>query len=109
MGKKIKINIKSVIYLLNVDDILYCEAEEQGSAIHKADHSIDHIDANINDLERKLRAYYFWRTDAKHLVNLKCLEEVPSKSGELTLIDKSKIPIDKTRKKNLLEALNDLH
>ncbi len=109
MSQKVKINIKSLIYIFTIDDILYCEANSKGSTIHHIDKSIEHIDANINDLERKLNAYYFWRTDSKHLVNLNCLEEVADNSSELTLIDKSKIPIDKMRKRSLIEALNDFH
>lgn len=108
MGQKVKINIRSVIYMLTVDDILYCEASHKGSTIHKIDHTVEHIDASINDLERKLNAYCFWRSDLKHLVNLNCLEEVPEDRSELTLIDKSIIPVDKRRKRNLLDALNDL-
>lgn len=110
MSAKVKLRVKNVVYILSVDDIIYCESDSNGSLIHKFDHTSEHIDANINELERKLNAHFFWRTDGSHLVNLNCLEEIPADDNtELTLIDKSKVPIDIIKRKKLLKALEDLH
>lgn len=110
MSAKVKLRVKNIIYVLSVDDIIYCESDDSGSLIHKFDHTSEHINANLNELERKLNEHFFWRTDGTHLVNLNCLEEIPADDKEeLTLIDKSKVPIDKTKRKNLIEALEELH
>lgn len=109
MSKNIKLKVKNVIYILTIDDIIYCQSDQTGTKIYKLDHSSEHINANINELERKLISHYFWRTDSTHLINLNCLEEIPSdENTKLTLIDKSKIPIDKLKRKNLIKALEEL-
>lgn len=109
MSSKVKVRIQNIIYVLSVDDIIYCESNDSGSTIHKLDHTTEHINASINELERKLSAHFFWRTDGAHLVNLNCLEEIPEDDNtKLTLIDKSKVPIEKTKRKSLIEALEEL-
>lgn len=76
---KIRFNTRTGFILLNVREILYCEAERNYTKIHKTYDGYEMISANLSEVEKKLDGNGFWRVNRSYLVNSDYVSEVDRK------------------------------
>jgi two-component system LytT family response regulator len=76
---KIRFNTRAGFILLDVRDILYCEAERNYTKIYKTYNRYEMISANLLEVEKKLDGNGFWRVNRSYLVNSDYVSEVDRK------------------------------
>ncbi len=85
-----------------IDDILYAETDRRHIMIHTMNHNIDST-MTMREVEDTLKNYLFFRCHTSYLVSLQKIKSIGLQ--DLELIDGTKIPVSKHRRKDLKEKL----
>lgn len=109
--KEKKIVLKSLddIHLVNVSDIIRCEADTSYTRFFLNNGSAITISNNLKEYDELLVDYNFFRVHHSHLVNLN--EIVKFRKGQascLLMSDGSEVPVSSRKKERLIEKFNSL-
>lgn len=87
-----------------VNDIIYCKANGAYTEIYFADGTVFLTSNLLKDIEEKLRDANFYRINRTYLANLNHCHEI-CKNGSLEIVFTSgaKLPVSRSRYKELLE------
>lgn len=101
--KKICVSVSSGIVVLNVDDIIRCEAEINYTTIFLKDRNKITVARTLKDFEELLSEYNFFRVHNSHLVNLGYLRSYnKGKGGSVVLTDGKEIAVSTRRKEEFI-------
>jgi len=105
--KKIPLSLNNKILLVEPDDIMYCKSDGSYTAVYMKE-GIEHlVSKSIKHIEELLPEDYFVRVHKSYMVNLKEVKElIKQGSGEIILSNGRIIPISRSYRKQVLEALN---
>lgn len=105
--KGISVSTGDEIKLIQVDQIIYLEADGNYTRINLMNSQSVYASNSIKDLERKLISFPFFRTHRSYIVNIDKIESLTSKrtNSYIVLINKKIIPVSESKKKNLLKIL----
>ena len=98
------LTLKDGMVKLDVSEIRYIEARSHRMIYHTADMEYD-VRGRLDDLEKELLPYGFFRSNRGYLVNLYHITAV---RGDCCLIGGEKLPISRVRKPVLLEKLTEI-
>ncbi len=105
--KKIVLKTADSIHLVNVQNIIRCEADNNYTNFYINDNKKIFVSNTLKEYEEMLTPYNFFRVHQSHLINLNYISKFDKKDGGyLVMTDKSQIPVS-ARKRHLLLELFD--
>ncbi len=107
-GKNRKIVLRTMesIFLVDLQDILYCESDNSYTTFFLADGKEILVSRGIKEYEQMLSPYRFFRPHQRYLVNLNHVERIDKNDGgSIILKSKTSIPISHRRKQALMDFL----
>ncbi len=107
--KRLALNTLDKIHVVNISDIVRCEADVNYTMFYFLDKSKVLVTKTLKDFEEMLSDHSFLRVHQSHLVNTNYIKEfVKGDGGYLLMQEGSNVPVS-TRKRNaVVEALNTL-
>lgn len=90
--------------IVNIEDILYCEADGSYTNFYTTDNKIYFTSNNLKKVESILMQATFFRIHRSTLLNLKHIVQF-NNSGELVLTNKKKLMVSSRNKTNFLRIL----
>jgi two-component system LytT family response regulator len=107
--KKIVLKTADRIYLVNVKDIVRCEAENNYTNFHLSNGNRIMVSKTIKTYETLLAEHKFLRVHQSHLVNLNYIQHFDKPDGGmLVLSDNSAIPVSHQKRGILLDYFSSL-
>ncbi len=108
-ASKIPLPVLNGLELVQIDSIVYCEADEDYTHVYLKSGSKITVTKSIKDFEELLEAYDFFRIHHSFLVNKLCIKKYTKGEGGLILTElNNEIPVSRRRKTEFLEWLNDI-
>lgn len=108
-SKTIVLKTLENIFLVNVHDILRCEAERNYTMFYRDNKQRLIVSKPLKEYEEMLKDHGFFRVHHSHLVNLSFVERFEkSEGGHVVLKDSSKIPVAQRKKELLFAMFNKL-
>ena len=109
VSNKISLWKDSKIYIVDIDDIYYCEAKERYTYIYTKDEEY-HIRECISDVEKMINSDNFFKCHRSYLVNLLKVEEVIPWFNNTYLLklndEKYEITVSRSKVKRFKELMN---
>ncbi len=102
--KQIVVSCRGQKSIVRSSDILYCEIINRKINLHLSDGSTVEYYGKISELEKSLDGIFF-RSHRSYLVNLRHI--LSYSSNEITVLGNKKIPLSRSRKAALMNALID--
>lgn len=92
--------------IINIDEILYCEANGNNSIVHQIDNTSREVNCRLHELESMLANASFFRNHKSQLINLLQIYSISrDRSSIITFKNGAKTEIAVRRKKELLDLL----
>lgn len=105
--KKIVLKTSENIYVINVQDIVRCEADRNYTVFFISDGKKILVSNTLKEYEEMLGSYKFFRAHQSHLVNVNYIERFEKKEGgSLLMKDGSVVPVSVRKKETLLSMLD---
>lgn len=107
--KKIVLKSTDDIQLINVNDIIRCEADTSYTKFYLSNGTIITNSTNLKEYDELLSDYDFFRVHHSHLVNIN--KVVKLKKGQascLVMTDGCEVPVSNRKKDRLIEKFNSL-
>ncbi len=102
--QKIVLKTSESIHLVQVDDIIRCEADNNYSTFYLANGEKILVSKGLKDYEELLKDNDFFRVHQSHLINLNYVLRFDKKDGgSVVLSDKSIVPVSQRKKQSLFE------
>lgn len=102
--KQIVVSRRGQKSIIRSEDILYCEVINRKVDLHLSDGSTVEFYGKISELEKSLCGGFF-RSHRSYLVNLRHI--MSYNSNEITVLGNGKIPLSRSRRPALMDALID--
>lgn len=107
--KRLALNTLDKIHVVNISDILRCEADVNYTQFFFADNTKLLVTKTLKEFEEMLKDHQFLRVHQSHLVNTSCIKEfVKGDGGYLVMNDGSNVPVSTRKRNSVVEALNAL-
>ncbi len=104
---KIVLKTASDIFLVQIQDILYCKSEGSYTKFHLKGNKSLLVSKNLKEFESLLAEHRFFRVHHTHLINLNYIERFHRKDGGYVIMnDQTKIPVSVRKKEKLLSELS---
>ena len=88
------------------DDILYCKSDGNYTEVYFVNGNKEVLSKRLKDLEDML-AHGFFRVHNSYLIRLNAIKEYVNYDGQyLVLCDGTNVPVSRTKKHMLMQALN---
>jgi len=108
VNKKIILRTQESIFLIDIQEIMYCESDNSYTTFHLSDGRNVLVSKGIKEYEQMLTSYHFFRSHQRYLVNLNHMERFDkADGGAIILRSGSSIPVSTRRKQALLEVLGN--
>jgi len=105
--KKVPLSLNNKIVLIEPDNILYCKSDGSYTTVFMRDKTEYLVSKNIKHIEDLLPSDTFIRIHKSYIVNLNEIKElIKQGSGEIVLSNDKIIPISRSHRKQVFEALN---
>ena len=105
---KIAIPSQSSIDLINVDDILYCEASANNTLVYLTNNKKIVATKNLKEYEDLLTSHRFFRIHHAYLVNLKHVAKyIKGEGGSVILSNQKELEVSRRKKQEFLNALQN--
>lgn len=99
--KKILLKTQETVYVINVADIIRCEADRNYTRFFLVDNKTILVSGSLIDYDETLAPSGFFRAHHSHLINLQFISKIEKNKMQIVLKDNSIIPLA-SRKKDLL-------
>jgi len=107
--KKIVLKTSDSIHVVNVQDIVRCEADRNYTVFYLVGEKKILVSNTLKEYDELLSAYRFFRAHQSHLVNIDFIERYEKKEGGcLVMKDKSTVPVSVRKKETLLSLLESI-
>ena len=107
--KKIVLKTSDSIHVINVNDIVRCEADRNYSSFFLTNKKTILVSTTLKDYDELLSSFNFFRVHQSHLVNLNHIERYEKKEGGcLIMKDGSTVPVSVRKKEELLVLLQNI-
>ncbi len=105
-SKKIVLRTQESIFLVDINDILYCESDNSYTTFHLEGDKTILVSRSLKEFEQMLGQYRFFRPHQCFLVNLNKVNRVDKTEGGNVILQSGKsIPVSYRRKQALLDVL----
>jgi two-component system LytT family response regulator len=107
--RKVVLKTTDSIYVVNLRDIIRCEADGNYTNIYLANGKKIFISKSLKEFDDMFSGTGFFRAHSAHLINVSFLEKVKrSRGGEVVMKDGSVVPVAILRKHDLLKIIDSL-
>jgi len=107
--KRLMVNSPDGIEIIEMADILYCEAASNYTYIYTDGGKKIITSKSLAEIDKILDETYFLRTHKSYTVNLNAIRKFSSKDGgQLILKNEDKIPVSRRKKEEVLKAIYNL-
>lgn len=108
-GKRIILNSHETIHILNLNEIIKCEADRNYTLFYVKDKKIILVSRSLKEYDDMLSPFGFFRCHHSHLVNLAFVERLDKHDGGILIMkDQSEVPVASRKYADLLSALNSI-
>lgn len=105
-GNKIALPMAGRTLYVDRDDILYCKSDGNYTEVYFVNGNKEVLSKRLKDLEDML-AHGFFRVHNSYLIQLNAIKEYVNHDGQyLVLCDGTNVPVSRTKKQMLMQALN---
>lgn len=105
-NRKIVLRTQESIFLVELDEILYCESDNSYTTFHLEDNKTILVSKSLKEYEQMLTPYRFFRPHQRYMVNLNKIERIDKvDGGSIILKNSASIPISYRRKQTLMDLL----
>jgi two-component system LytT family response regulator len=105
---KIAISSVTSIDLINVDDILFCEASANNTLVYLTNNKKIVATKNLKEYEDLLAGHRFFRIHHAYLVNLKHVSKyIKGEGGSVILSNQKELEVSRRKKQEFLNALQN--
>lgn len=106
---KIGINMADKIMFVNINDIMYCEANGSYTNVYFHDGKKIVASRSLCDFETQLANYKFFRIHNSSLINLNSIKEFQRHDGGYVIMKNGKeLEVSQRKRKNFLEAIHNM-
>lgn len=107
--KKIILNTADNVFVVEVKQIIHCEANENYTNIYLLGKEKITISKTLKEFEEMLSVYGFFRIHQSHLVNLEFVASVEKKgNGNVRLKTGERLPVSQRKKQPFLQLLRSI-
>jgi len=107
--KKIVLKTSSNIHIVNLQDVVYCEADRSYTNFYLADKSRIMVSSTLGQYEEMFEGYGFLRIHASYLVNIDFVKRYEKgEGGRVILAGDIELPVAARKKEYLLQLLSRL-
>lgn len=108
--KKVVVKTNESIYLIDLDDIIRCEADGNYTHFFLKNKQKITVSKTLKEYEKLLNEQnYFFRLHNSHIINLNYMERFDKKDGGIVVMkDKSMIPVAIRKRNELLMLLETI-
>lgn len=108
-SRKIVLNTSESMYLVNVSDIIRCQADNNYTTIYTTNEEKIVMSKGLLEYESLLCDYGFVRVHQSHLVNIDFIAKFDKREGGfLVLTDKTQIPVSQRKRQTVFEIFHQL-
>ncbi len=108
--KKIVLKDADNVYLVEIKEIIRCEASGSYTQFHLTNNRKIMVSKNLREYENTLKPHGFYRSHHSHLFNIHQLDRYDkSQGGSLVMKDNSHVPVSVRRKEPLLRLLTEFY
>lgn len=107
-GKKVVLKTADSIHVVNLQDILYCEADRSYTIFYLADKSRILVSNTLGQYEEMFGDYSFMRVHQSYLVNVDCIRRYEKSDGKIILTGDISLPVATRKKDQLMQLLSKL-
>ena len=108
-NKRIVLKTADEIHLVNISDIINCEADSSYTHFYLKDGTQLTVSMHLKEYEELLKEYHFFRVHHSHLVNLNEVRKFHKTNNAWVLMcNGRKIPVSSRKKELLLKKFNSL-
>ena len=105
--RKVAIPLSGKTIFVEQDEIIYCKSSGNYSEIYFKDHKNELLSKKLKDVELLIRNKNFFRVHNSYLVNINYIKEFVKSDGQyIVLAEGTTIPVSRTKRRELMEALN---
>lgn len=105
--KKIILKTFDNIHLVKLNDIVYCEADDNYTIFHLLNKKTILISATLKEYDEMLTEFGFFRAHKSYLINLVHIERFEkAEGGAVILANEIKLPVASRKKEQLMEMLH---
>jgi two-component system LytT family response regulator len=107
---KISLHTLDKIIIVNLDDIIRCEADSNNTMFYLKDNQKVFVTKTLKYFADMLTNYDFIRVHQSHLVNMECISAfIKADGGYLLLKNKETVPVSVRKKAEVIEVLDSMH
>lgn len=107
---KISLHTLDKIIIVNLDDIIRCEADSNNTIFYLQDNQKVFVTKTLKYFADMLDSYDFIRVHQSHLVNMQCISAfIKTDGGYLLLKNKETVPVSVRKKAEVIEILDRMH
>lgn len=105
---KLAVSTLKGIELIDIDDIVYCEASSNYTLVYFADRKMV-VTKTLKEMEQQLRVHNFFRIHHSYLINMAHLRSfLKTDGGYVTLSNGKQLSVSRSRKPELMQRLGEL-
>ena len=105
--KKIGLGMSDKIVFMNINDILYCEAQGSYTNVHMRDGKSIVTSKPLGDFEDQLGPHNFFRIHHSFLININRVKEFQRYEGGYVMMENNvKLEVSQRKRKDFLNAMN---
>lgn len=107
---KISLHTLDKIIIVNLDDIIRCEADSNNTTFHLQDDRKIFVTKTLKYFSDLLKSFGFLRVHQSHLVNLQFISAfIKTDGGYLMLKNGKSVPVSVRKKTEVIEILDQMH
>jgi len=106
--KKIVLNTQNTVHVLNLSDIVRCEADRNYTKFYLVSGKSLLVTGSLKEYDDMLNPSGFFRCHHSHLINLSYIERVEKQNDQLVMKDTSMVPLAVRKKDTLLQLLQQI-
>lgn len=104
--KRITLKTAESIYIINISDIVFCEADGNYTTFHLLDKRTVTVSRPLGDYEDMIGSERFIRTHQSYLVHMEHIISYARAEGSIVTVNGDKVPVSTRKKEQLLQFLN---
>ncbi|MBL7766816.1 MAG: response regulator [Chitinophagaceae bacterium] len=109
MDQKLALSNQDGIHIVNISDIVWCEALGSYTRIYFSNKSNMVVSRIIKEFEEMLSEYHFIRVHNAYLVNAHCIVRyIKGDGGQIILSDGHEVEVSRRKKDEVLQVINQL-
>jgi two-component system LytT family response regulator len=107
-SKTIVLKSSDKIFLINIQDIARCESDWNYTIVFTMEGNKYMVSQPLKEYENMLEDHGFFRIHKSHIINISFIESFDKKNDRIILKDKTKLPVSRRKKVELLELFKRL-